>query len=258
LEGRVPGDLVDYRAVTGLPPHTALVVVSRSPDLPAEGLLGGSGRRVIVATTYDAHAGRVAALLDLGVEVVRTGRAAGDGRRLVEAPWPECLRLVCSSAGPEVLYPLLRAGVPQRLYLTTVLRVLAGRDLSPLVRGPRFAPPVDFRLAALYPDAEGPEGVQPPLEVYEPREGGPEQVPARASPPREGTGGYLWTGQRSCHDPAGTENPCARSDQDGAARRGRPGPGLLWMRPAPTPWCGQGRRRRGAGLRTGAQSWPKE
>jgi riboflavin biosynthesis pyrimidine reductase len=167
FEGRVPDDLMDFRAELVLPPQPALVVVSRSLELPPEGLLGGSGRRVIVATTEDADRGKVAALEDLGVEVVRAGRAAVDGQSMAEALRIKGLSLVYSVAGPEVMHTLLRAGVLHRLYLTTVFRALAGDYYATLVRGVRFDPPVDFRLAALYLDAEGPRGVQQLLQVYE-------------------------------------------------------------------------------------------
>lgn len=62
------------------------------------------------------------------------------------------------------------------------------------------------------------------------------------------TQGYLWTGQRSCHDVAGREIPCAGSGQDAETRRGSPWPdprfqvtgelvtdaatGLIWTRRA--------------------------
>jgi riboflavin biosynthesis pyrimidine reductase len=163
---------MDLRAELRVPPQPALVVVSRSLDLPPEGLLGGSGRRVIVATTEDADPDRVAALLELGVEVVRAGGGAVDGGRLAGVLGSRGLGLAYSIAGPEVLHTLLRAGVLRRLYLTTVLRVLAGEGFATLAEGARLDPPADFRLAALYLDAEGPRGVQQLLQVYEREEGG--------------------------------------------------------------------------------------
>jgi hypothetical protein len=69
-----------------------------------------------------------------------------------------------------VLHLLLRSRVLHRLYLTTVTRVLGGDDYATLVLGERLAPPYDFALSALYLDAQGPDGVEQLMQVYDRRD----------------------------------------------------------------------------------------
>ncbi|NBC49303.1 MAG: pyrimidine reductase [Gammaproteobacteria bacterium] len=163
-----PEDLLAFRTELGMPEQPALVVVSRSLDLP-RGILETlvSQRRVIVAGVAAAASQRADAVQAAGVELLRLGDQAVDARDLIDALSERSLRLIYSTAGPEVLHLLLRGQVLQRLYLTMVARVLAGSDFATLVHGPRLEPPCDFSLRALYFDPAGAHGVGQLLQVYD-------------------------------------------------------------------------------------------
>lgn len=169
FSGEAAADLDAFREAQALPAQPVLVVVSRSLDVPVAALPRLAERRVIVATVDEAPAARLSALRAAGAEVLRLGGADVDGARLVAALAEREIRLAFSIAGPAVLYLLLRARVLQRLYLTTVLRVLAGDSYATLARGPVLDPPYDLQLAALYLDRHGPDGVEQLLQVYDAR-----------------------------------------------------------------------------------------
>jgi riboflavin biosynthesis pyrimidine reductase len=171
FSGEAPPDLVAFREERGLVRHPALVVVTRSLEVPFTVLERLSDRRLILATVDEADARASAVLAGAGAEVLRLGAGSVDGRRLVQALGERGLRLVYSIAGPAVLHTLLRARVLQRIYLTTVMRVLAGDSFATLARGARLEPPCDFRLAALYLDRHGPDGIGQIFQVYERSEG---------------------------------------------------------------------------------------
>jgi riboflavin biosynthesis pyrimidine reductase len=169
FEGGEAPDLEAFRRDQGLPPHPAMVVMSRNLDLPAEGLFGGAERRVILATGPGADARRRAGLEAAGAEVIEAGGGGAhvQGCPLVDALAARGLRLIYSIAGPEVLHTLVRDGALDRIYLTTVLRVLGGEHYATLARGPHLDPPPDFRLSALYLDSRGPGGVEQLMQVYD-------------------------------------------------------------------------------------------
>jgi riboflavin biosynthesis pyrimidine reductase len=170
FSGEAPEDLVAFREDLGLDPQPALVVVTRSADVPVEALDRLTDRRLILATVDEAQARNVALLENAGAEVLRLGTDDVDGRRLVQALGEQGLQLVYSIAGPSVLHMLLRAGLLRRFYLTTVMRILAGDAFATVARGPVLDPPCDFRLAALYLDRHGPDGVEQLFQVYDRRE----------------------------------------------------------------------------------------
>jgi riboflavin biosynthesis pyrimidine reductase len=162
-----PSELTAFRRSLGLSAQPTLVIVTRSLDLPGSALECLADRRLIVATVDHAPSGAEEALKGANVEVLRLGSESVDGARLVSALAERGLRLVYSTAGPAVLHMLLNAGVLQRLYLTTVLRVLGGDAIATLVRGTRLKPPYDFSLSALYLDHNGPDGVAQLMQVYD-------------------------------------------------------------------------------------------
>jgi riboflavin biosynthesis pyrimidine reductase len=164
-----PADLREYRAARGLAAQPVLVVVSGSLDLPARALARLSGRHLIVATVDEAEADAPTqhALHSLEIPVLRLGNARVEGARLLAALQQRGIALAYSIAGPEVLHTLLQARVLDRIYLTTVLRALAGHGYATLAHGPRLDPPYDFKLAALYLDRHGPDGIQQLLQVYD-------------------------------------------------------------------------------------------
>lgn len=166
-----PEDLLEFRDRQSLPSQPALIVVTRSLALPARVLEQlAVARRVIVATVDDAPQAGFETARAAGAEVLRLGNASVDGNRLISALTKRGLRLIYSTAGPQVLHLLLRSRVLHRLYLTTVTRVLGGDDYATLVLGERLAPPYDFALSALYLDAQGPDGVEQLMQVYDRRD----------------------------------------------------------------------------------------
>ena len=167
--GDAPSDLLAFRSRQGLAEQPALVILSRSLELPLAALERLADRRLAVATVDQAPVEAEQEVARSGAEVLRLGSGSVDGRRLLAALDHRGIRLIYSTAGPEVLHMLLSAGVLQRLYLTTVLRMLAGDDYATLVRGARLVPPYDFQLSALYLDQQGPDGVQQLMQVYDRR-----------------------------------------------------------------------------------------
>lgn len=169
LECEVPEDIIAFRHKTGLPPQPAMVIVSNSLDLPSSQLTRYRDRKVIVATSDAASRGTVAEIKGLGVDLIRAGNERVDGEQLISGLLARDLRLIYSIAGPAVMHTLLRAGVLGRLYLTTVLRILSGKDYASLIEGGLLDPPYDFELNALYLDDHGPDGVQQLLQVFDRR-----------------------------------------------------------------------------------------
>lgn len=166
LQGDVPSDILDFRAALGLPAQPALVVVSNSLDLPVALADRLQSRAVIVVTSDGAGERAARRLTDAGIELVRAGDRAVDGRRLVDALARRGHRLVYSIAGPAVMHTLLEARTLHALYLTTVLRVLSGSRYATLAQGAPLAPAYDFELASMCLDPHGPDGVQQLLQVY--------------------------------------------------------------------------------------------
>lgn len=167
LEGDVPDDLLAFRKNLALNAQPALVVVSHSLNLP-EGLATHlRSRPVYVATGRSADPGEIARLEEAGVVVLKVGDDQVDGAELISALKEEGLRLIYSIAGPSVMHTLLDAGVLDRLYLTTVLRVLSGQDYATFAKGPKLAPAADFELTSLYLDPHGPGAGGQLLQIYD-------------------------------------------------------------------------------------------
>jgi len=177
FSGEAPPDLIEFRQALGLERQPALVVVTRSLKVPVEALVRLAGRRVILATVIEAPEPAAEDLRTAGIEVLRLGPKSVDAGRLAAALAERGMGLVYSIAGPAVLHMLLSARVLQRIYLTTVLRILAGEAYASLAQGSVLDPPYDFRLAALYLDRHGPDGVEQLLQVYDRREAAPTESP---------------------------------------------------------------------------------
>ena len=77
------------------------------------------------------------------------------------------LPVIYSVGGPTVFTALLRARAVDRLYLTTVTRLLGGDTFKTLLDGDALDPPADLSLHALYLDPEGPAGAQQLFGVYD-------------------------------------------------------------------------------------------
>jgi riboflavin biosynthesis pyrimidine reductase len=170
FDKNTPPDIVTFREQLGLPPQPALVVVSNSLELPLKQLLHyRDDRTVIVATSEASLSGEARQPISDDITVISAGKTRVDGSSLVEVLQRHGLNLVYSIAGPAVMHTLLEARVLQRLYLTTVLRVLSGTDYATMASGTQLDPPYDFKLAELFLDNHGPDGIQQLIQVYDRR-----------------------------------------------------------------------------------------
>ena len=170
FDDKTPADIMTFRERLGLPSQPALVIVSNSLELPVKQLHHYRGdRTVIVATSEASMSRKKKQLINEGITVIPAGKSSVDGKLLVEALQQLNLKLVYSIAGPAVMHMLLEARVLQRLYLTTVLRVLSGTDYTTMASGSQLDPPYDFRLTELFLDNNGPDGVQQLLQVFDRR-----------------------------------------------------------------------------------------
>ena len=145
-------DLLLWRSEQGLEAQPAIVILSRSLDLPLE-VLSSLGRKVYVATGSGADKRKLAATAETGASIL----LAGDGKRvegcrLIEELGRMGYTSIYSIAGPALLDTLLRAGKVDRLYLTQVHMLLGGRDYDTLLEGPLLEPAARFSLESLYFD----------------------------------------------------------------------------------------------------------
>lgn len=160
--GSVDGtiDLAHWRRRQGLADQPVVVIASASLDFEMPASLAESERTVLIATTRSAPAGRIERWRARGHRVLVAGE--GDlvaGRPLVEALGRMGLGSLFLLAGPRMLETMLREGVLARLYLTLVHRLLGGEAIATMIAGPPLGPAGRLRLAALYHDADGPNGV---------------------------------------------------------------------------------------------------
>ena len=162
-------DIRQWRARQGLAAQPDIAILSRSLAIPPESLRAYRNRRIIVITGRHADAGGMARLRDQGVEVVTAGEhRTVDGAELVARLAERGYASVYAIAGPDVLHTLLRAGVLDRLYLTTTHQLLAGEHFDTLTCGTGFNPALDMRLASLYLDPHAPAGASQWFSTFEP------------------------------------------------------------------------------------------
>ncbi|MCZ7533743.1 MAG: dihydrofolate reductase family protein [Acidimicrobiia bacterium] len=146
-------DLGDWRRDAGLSPAPSVVVVSSSLDFEPEAALR-LGSRVLVVTDDDAPRERSAALTASGIAVVSAGTRGVEGSRLADALAESGHHTIFATAGPVILHLLVAAGLLDRLFITSVGRLLGGHHFSTLSEGELFVPPAGFQLEALYLDPE--------------------------------------------------------------------------------------------------------
>ena len=164
-------DLAAWRHEQGLSPQPDLAVVSSSLDFPIPAALSSQERRVLVVTDGRADPEKAAAIeRQLGeVVVAGAGTSSGgvDGGALVDALSKQGYRTVYSAAGPRIVHMLLAADVLDRLYLTTVPKLLGGDPFAAAVDGPLLDTPVEMPLQTLYYDAAGVGGSGQLFACYE-------------------------------------------------------------------------------------------
>lgn len=173
-EGRARGlltpewadELAAWRSHHGLPVKPALAVVSRKLDFdpaPAAELAGA----VIGIGSASADPARVEALGAAGVSLILG--ASGDGvtgREIAEGLYRLGHRSGYSAAGPRIAHLLLADGVLDRLYVTSVARVMAGRSYVTLAEGPLLEAAPSAVPEAIYLDPAGAGGATQTFVVY--------------------------------------------------------------------------------------------
>lgn len=147
-------DLLAWRKTEDLPASPDVVVVSSSLDVdPAAA--HRLGPRVSVVTGATGSPERAAVLRDAGIEVIAAGETGGvEGGRLAGVLADLGYRTVYVAAGPVLLRLLVASGVLDRLFVTTVNRLLGGQRFATLIEGEAFDPPAGLTLEALYLDTE--------------------------------------------------------------------------------------------------------
>lgn len=146
-------DLREWRKQKELPPQPDIAIISRELDFPIPDVLQASGRRVVIFTTEQADAERIAAVESQLGAVFVVGKSDVDGRQMADKLGALNYRTVYSAAGPRILHMLLAAGVLNRLYRTQVSRIIGGEPFSSIVDGTLLPSPTDFHLKTLYLDS---------------------------------------------------------------------------------------------------------
>mgnify|MGYP001320422015 CR=1 FL=1 len=168
LSGDAPADLLAVRARLGLPPRPALAVLSASLDLPPAPLAAARRERpVLILTGAGADGARRRLLEAHGCEVVVVGQSRVQAAQLLPELAARNLRYVYAIAGPEVLRTLVVAGCLDRLYLTTVFRLLGGERFATLLTGEPLPAPAAFRLREAYLDQDGEAAPAQLIQVFE-------------------------------------------------------------------------------------------
>lgn len=144
-------DLIAWRKEQGLDPQPALVILSRSLDLPLDKVIPQLNRTVYVATGPDADKRKLAAVVETGVPVLLVGENDEvDGCQLIDELGEMGYHSIYAIAGPGLLNTLLRAGMVDRLYLTQVHTLLGGQRYATLLEDEVLEPDARFELEALY------------------------------------------------------------------------------------------------------------
>jgi riboflavin biosynthesis pyrimidine reductase len=163
-----PADLLAFRTRLGLSPRPAIAVLSASLDLPIEPLAAARRERpVLILTGGGADGARRRALEANGCEVVVAGQSRVQAAQLLPELAARGLRFVYAIAGPEVLRTLVVASRLDRLYLTTVFRLLGGDRFATLLTGERLPAPAAFRLREAYLDQDGAAAPAQLIQVFE-------------------------------------------------------------------------------------------
>jgi len=161
-------DLHAWRRARSMPPQPALVVLTRSLDVPLEQLAGITNRPVYFAVGKRVDQDDLRAAREAGLRILTAG--SGDvveGKPLIDALAKEGFRRIYSMAGPRVLRMLLKDRVLHRLYLTCFHRILGGQSFETLLEGDPLAVPASFIPRSLYYDPHGDKGVGQFFAMYD-------------------------------------------------------------------------------------------
>jgi riboflavin biosynthesis pyrimidine reductase len=144
-------------------------VLSASLELPLGPLEAARRqRRVLVLTIPGASPARRRELAAVGCEVLDAGESQVLAPPALAALAERGLGYVYAISGPDVLRTLVAAERLNRLYLTTVFRLLGGDRIATLLRDGPVQPPIGFRLREAYLD-QAPGLSEPPqlIQVFD-------------------------------------------------------------------------------------------
>ena len=162
-------DIREWRSSRGLAPQPDIAIMSSSLDIPLATLAPYRTRRIYVVTGEAADPGRVAALQDNGIVVLRAGSGVKvNGGRMLDELARHGHRSIYAIAGPAVFHTLLKSGSVDRLYLTITQQILSGDSYDTLTRGELLEPAQGMRLVGLCHDPHAPIETGQLLCVFEP------------------------------------------------------------------------------------------
>ena len=150
-------DLLCWRNEKRLSRQPAVIILSKTLNIPLAKLHKLTKRKVYIATGHKTKNAISHRLKSYGIEIIR----AGDGnsvnfKELIPKLADIGLYNIYSVAGPNILYGLLKNQCLDRLYLSQVNKIIAGKYYDPIVTGPLLTHPASFSLQELYYDGEGP------------------------------------------------------------------------------------------------------
>jgi riboflavin biosynthesis pyrimidine reductase len=164
-------DIHDWRYQQGMAAQPDVMVLSTTLDFPPPARLAEQGRRVLIVTTQRAGADRRLGHEAVGAEVINCpGDADGvSGASVRELIAEQGFATAYSVTGPDVLATLAAGDALDALFLTTVHRLLSGRDFSTITRGGPLEPALDLELTSLYLDTAAPSGSSQTFARYDRR-----------------------------------------------------------------------------------------
>jgi riboflavin biosynthesis pyrimidine reductase len=146
------GELADWRRAHRLALHPVCIVLTATlEELPIDALRTRThGEIIVMAATTTPVATHT--LEHEGIEVIDVGHAAVSGHDILHLARQRGFRTLYSIGGPEILNTLVADGLLDRLYLSTALRLLGGKDFDTFLRGEWLRTPLDLTLHELYFD----------------------------------------------------------------------------------------------------------
>ena len=144
-------DLLEFRHREGLSDQPAVIILSRSLDIPLKALDRISDRDIYVLTTMSADESKVAQLTQHGVQCIRADTDNVSGHAVKAALTRLGFGSAYMIAGPELHATLLDAGVLNRLFLTTHHSLIGGDQFHTIASG-RLTKAGRMSLVSLYLD----------------------------------------------------------------------------------------------------------
>jgi len=152
-KGEDYNDLRHWRKQHGLRSQPDVMIVSASLDIPLDSLTSISDRKIWVITTSSASEERKSALKAVGASILIGGETTVQGDLLKEHLIALGYRSAYMIAGPQIHHMLLKAGVLNRMFLTTHLSLLGHDAFHTILQGNMS--PVSCELSSLYLDVKG-------------------------------------------------------------------------------------------------------